>query len=204
MSVTIRVADTFDNLERAFRDLVPAERRNAAYARAINKAIAQARTQWVRHISKSAQLPYAYVRRATAVFHASAARPVATLTVSGRYLTLFRYAEAAGGKPFLLPSGVVAGRWGLHRGAFIARMPTGHVGVFARNGKKMRPPKDKRDAVRELWGPSVPRPLLNARKTDFTPEATKAISDKINEVILPLALHEIGREIDRVKARHGV
>lgn len=197
MSVTIRVADTFDNLERAFRDLVPAERRNAAYARAINKAIAQARTQWVRYISKSAQLPYAYVRRATVVFHASAARPVATLTVSGRYLTLFRYAEAAGGKPFLLPSGVVAGRWGLHRGAFIARMPNGHISIFVRRSKKRLP-------IKQLYGPSVPRPLLNARKTDFTPEATKAISDKINEVILPLALHEIGREIDRVKARHGV
>ncbi|CUA90199.1 Prophage minor tail protein Z (GPZ) [Chelatococcus sambhunathii] len=204
MSVTVRVTDTFDKLERAFRDLVPVERRNAAYARAINKAVAQARTQWVRFIVKSTQLPYGYVRSATVVFNASAARPTATLTVSGRYLTLFRYALAAGGKPFLLPSGVVAGRWGMHRGAFIAKMPNGHIGVFARNGKKMLPPKGKRDAIKQLYGPSVPRPLLDERKVGFNKDAAKVITDKVGEVILPLALHEIGREIDRVKARHGV
>ena len=197
MSVTVRVTDTFDKLERAFRDLVPVERRNAAYARAINKAVAQARTQWVRFIVKSTQLPYGYVRSATVVFNASAARPTATLTVSGRYLTLFRYALAAGGKPFLLPSGVVAGRWGMHRGAFIAKMPNGHIGIFARTSKKRLP-------LKQLYGPSVPRPLLDERKVGFNKDAAKVITDKVGEVILPLALHEIGREIDRVKARHGV
>ncbi|WP_276199037.1 phage tail protein [Chelatococcus sp. XZ-Ab1] len=197
MSVTVRVTDTFDKLERAFRDLVPVERRNAAYARAINKAVAQARTQWVRFIVKSTQLPYGYVRSATVVFNASAARPTAMLTVSGRYLTLFRYALAAGGKPFLLPSGVVAGRWGMHRGAFIAKMPNGHIGIFARTSKKRLP-------LKQLYGPSVPRPLLDERKVGFNKDAAKVITDKVGEVILPLALHEIGREIDRVKARHGV
>jgi len=197
MSVTVRVTDTFDKLERAFRDLVPVERRNAAYARAINKAVAQARTQWVRFIVKSTQLPYGYVRSATVVFNASAARPTATLMVSGRYLTLFRYALAAGGKPFLLPSGVVAGRWGMHRGAFIAKMPNGHIGIFARTSKKRLP-------LKQLYGPSVPRPLLDERKVGFNKDAAKVITDKVGEVILPLALHEIGREIDRVKARHGV
>lgn len=197
MSVTVRVTDTFDKLERAFRDLVPVERRNAAYARAINKAVAQARTQWVRFIVKSTQLPYGYVRSATVVFNASAARPTATLTVSGRYLTLFRYALAAGGKPFLLPSGVVAGRWGMHRGAFIAKMPNGHIGIFARTSKKRLP-------LKQLYGPSVPRPLLDERKVGFNKDAAKIITDKVGEVILPLAMHELGREIDRVKARHGV
>ncbi len=198
MSVTLRVnVDHIAQLERAFRDLIPPDRRNAALARAVNKAAEQGKTQWVRFVSKRNDLPYSYVNKATMLWRAHAARPEAMITVSGRYLTLFRYAMAAGGKPFLVPRGVIAGKWGLHRRAFIAKMPNGHIGIFARTSKKRLP-------LKQLYGPSVPRPLLDERKAGINNEAAKVITDKVQDVILPLALHEIGREIDRVKARHGV
>ena len=68
--------------------------------------------------------------------------------------------------PAIGVSGVVRRKTGRKkwRGAFVARMGTGHVGVFRRvPEKKMRNSRDQ--AIRELYGPSAARILVNGRYT---------------------------------------
>jgi hypothetical protein len=54
--------------------------------------------------------------------------------------------------------GVTVRGWGRHRGAFVATMKSGHVGIFRRVGEDRAP-------VREVWGPN---PAWEVFKNDQT------------------------------------
>lgn len=97
--------------------------------------------------------PEADVRRALRIEPASAGRLVARVVASGRPMPLIKF-DAQQTSTGVSVS-VLNGRKTI-TGAFIARMPGGHEGVFVREraaGGKSR--------VRELYGPSVANGLAN-------------------------------------------
>jgi hypothetical protein len=122
-----------------------------AVARALNRAIASANTVMVRAVAEDMGLKQADVRKQIIVRRAVAdavlTRMLASLEARGARLPLIAFKARAGrgGVRARLPGGA-----GHYPRAFIATMPSGHVGVFQRKAAPRLP-------IVELHGPSIPK-----------------------------------------------
>ncbi len=145
------------------------------FVRALNRAVASARTVMVREIARDTGLRSKDVRDALLMSEATQNRPEARLAASLKKIPLIKF-RARG--PF--PSrgrgrGVtyrLTGSRGRHPNAFIARMKSGHEGVFKRadsTSHKSAAAWSKNLPIIELHGPSLGhvfakyRPLAAAR-----------------------------------------
>jgi hypothetical protein len=139
---------------RALGDRAP-----LAAARALNKSIASVQTQAVRDVAGDLGIAQKDVRRGMAIQRATRATLRATLTVTGRRIPLIAF-RARGPEPSR-GRGRVTYRIGASprttvAGAFIARMLSGHRGVFKRRAVPRLP-------IVELFGPSLPRVFTRAK-----------------------------------------
>lgn len=132
-----------------------------ASLRATNRAISSARAYMVQNIAKDTGLKSGDVRSAIPLREATEGRPVARIAASIKRIPLYKF-----GATGQLPSrgkgrGVsYRGEGGRQRiqSAFLAKMSSGHVGVYMRvAGGKRRGPKPQRSQlpIRELFGPSL-------------------------------------------------
>lgn len=121
----------------------------ALVARALNRAGGSARTLMVREVSRDLRLKAATVRDRILVRQASADRLVYRLAASLKRIPVYAF-DARGPLPSRGQGRGVTAKTPARRypHAFLARMRSGHVGVFQRVGRK-------RLAIRELMGPSV-------------------------------------------------
>ncbi|MDQ0472803.1 phage tail protein [Labrys wisconsinensis] len=188
--ISIQVGGTIAALEAAFRDLVQADRRNRAYAAAINHTGDRVVMKAVRYAAAKTQLPVRYVKTQVRTYPAGPAKLTWEMVAKGPYITLYKFAQLAGGSARQTAKGVIVPKWGMHRHAFVAGMKTGHIGVFARKGKSRLP-------IKQLYGPAVPKPLLED-------EARTLLEQEVDTRLSARMLHELGREIDRIKAARGV
>jgi hypothetical protein len=112
-----------------------------ATMRSLNRAADGLRTDASREIRKEYQIKAKDLTPAFATKKASKADLVAVVSASGRPLALYAFGARQ------VKSGVsVAVRKGTRkvlRRAFIARMPSGHIGVFMRDGSKRLPISEK-------------------------------------------------------------
>jgi minor tail protein Z (GPZ) len=124
-----------------------------AVARAVNRTASAERTQAKRAIAADTGLRAKDVDAALKVENATPDRLKAFITVSGRRIRLIAFG-ARGPEPsrgrgrgvsYRLPKGR-----GRHAQAFIARMKSGHRGVFVRATPHRLP-------ILELFGPSLPK-----------------------------------------------
>lgn len=137
-----------DEWDRAVDEL--GERALRAGARALNRTAATVRTFMARTVAQDLGLG---VRTVSEQLRVEQAKPVeglllARITVTGAQIPLYDFkarASKGGGVIARLPP-PGAGRY---PEAFIARMKSGHVGVFQRKGRPRLP-------IRELRGPSLP------------------------------------------------
>lgn len=131
--------------------------------RAMNRAIDAARTVMVREIARDTGLKQKDVREALRVQHANFDQPVAELAAKLKRIPLYDFAARG---PF--PSrGRGRGVSYLRRGvrttfpeAFIARMDSGHMGVFTRGATPARKSSgawSKNLPIQEQFGPSLGR-----------------------------------------------
>lgn len=178
------------DLTQALGSLVDDDRRAAATARAFNHSGRQLVTAGSRAIARETQLPVRYVRSRIRETLAAPGSLLWAMRVAEPYLTLAKFADVAGGILRQTSKGVTVSKWGFHRSAFIATMPTGHTGVYKRLGKKRFP-------LKELWGPNMAKPLQ-------LPEVVAELEALLDEKLPARILHEIGREIDAAKAAYGV
>lgn len=125
-----------------------------AIARALNRATASMRTVQTRGIAKDLGLAQAPIRKAMTIDQATASHHVAKLIATGARIPLYAFKPSpkdpqvrrrTGGVSYRLPGGR-----GRVPNAFIARMDSGHIGVFVRKGRRRLP-------IRELFGPSIPQ-----------------------------------------------
>lgn len=145
-----------------------------ALVRAMNRGIGAGRTLMVSRIAKDTGLKSKDVRAALPMTEATLNRPLARLAASLKRIPLYKFG-ARGPMPsrgrgrgvsYKLP-----GSGGRQRveDAFIAQMPSGHVGVF----KRRRP---ARLPIQELFGPSLGRVFAKYR-----PEALARAEDVTRE-----------------------
>lgn len=146
-----------------------------AIARAINRSVVTTRAVLARDISGDTGLKVSAVKEQLKVTDAQPDRLIAQIRVSGKPIPLIDF------KARQTRTGVTARLPGTKRyqGAFIARMKSGHRGVFKRvpNGKR-RGPKPHRSQlpIYELHGPSLPKVF-----TKFTPSALKAGEESLQK-----------------------
>lgn len=173
--------------------------RNTALVRALNKTADQVLVAGSREVRKAGyKLKAADIKSAMRVKRASQSRLTASVIASGRPVPLIQYGARQTSKGVTVS--VLNGRK-LIPGAFIAKMPTGHIGVFVREpgGKHKKVMKAGKASwhqlpIRELFGPAIPDALSNA-----------GVRDAVQELIatkFPVILeHEHAWLAKRVKAR---
>ena len=125
---------------------------------ALNRTATQVQSGAVKSVAKETGLKQKDVKAAFKRTKANFRRLTATVAASGRHLNLARFAARQTRR------GVTAKAWGkrkLYRGTFIGN--TGRT-VFVRSKRK--------GGIRGVWGPSIPRTMLQ-----------RATRDAINDVV---------------------
>lgn len=120
---------------------------DAAAVRALNRTATTVRAEAVKRIRERYNLKAAAVRKQIRINRARRGRLVSEVLVSGRHIPLYDFAARQ------VKRGVtvrVTKQRKEVKGAFIATMPGGHVGVFVRRGKSRLP-------IRELFSISLPQ-----------------------------------------------
>lgn len=135
-----------------FLDLAP-KKTSVAILRSVKRGTQAARTQAARLVSKDMGLRVSDARKAIEMTPPNAKTVAGTLRASLSRIPLIKFG-AKGPRPSRGKGRGVSyrskgGRKTL-RSAFLARMKTGHEGVFKRAGRKRLP-------IRELFGPSIGR-----------------------------------------------
>jgi len=122
-----------------------------AAARAINRTLSQVKMGAVRElkdeIGSTTGLSSAGLRKSIKERKATRYRLRGELIPSGRAIPLIRFGARQ------VKQGVTAKAWGkrkLYKGTFVAKMPSGHKGVYKRTGNKRLP-------IKEMYGPALPK-----------------------------------------------
>jgi len=179
------------HLEKVISDLP------AAAARALNKTITGLRTEVTAEVRSRYAVKAKDVRGTMRVIKAHKRNPEARLKIrTARSIPLVsfnalprapRTTRPAQGKPGVtvrvLASG---GRKKLHK-VFVARMGSGHVGIYERTSKKSLP-------IRELYGPTF-LPYLQRDTVD------ERITDRVNDRLWKNLEHEADRELKKAGLR---
>lgn len=113
---------------------------------ALNRTAATVQGRAVREIAKDIGAKQKVVREAVGIRKASQSKPEAEVVARGKRIPIYDLTARQTQKGATYRSG--AGRR-LIPSAFIARMRSGHLGVFKRESKKRLP-------IVELFGPSIP------------------------------------------------
>lgn len=155
-----------------------------AVVNAINRAAESARTEAVRKVRERYYVKAKDVRETIRIIKATYENQAAVIYAKGSPLTLSKFritpskpSTKRRKKPII--ARVVRGEGGPIPGAFVARMQSGHIGVFKRAGKTRLP-------IQELYGPSVPQMLGHESVTEYVEEKAK---EKLEERLE----HEINR-----------
>jgi hypothetical protein len=162
-----------------------------AEIRAVNRAAKAAKTSLVREILSRYNIKRDRVEETISIFGAGAGHPFASVASRGRprVLSYFRTRpNVESGPPFRRPgAGVWAqvkkGEGGNIPHAFLARMRSGHVGVFLRPGSGDYP-------IDQRSGPSVPQMAGNRDVVVTVEERAMGILDRT-------FLHEVRRALGR-------
>jgi hypothetical protein len=120
---------------------------DAATVTALNRTITSTQTEANRKIRERYSLRASAVRKQMRIGRASKARLFAELIVTGRRIPLVEFSARQNSKGVSVK---VTRERKTVKTAFIARMKSGHVGVFARTSKKRLP-------IEELFSISLPR-----------------------------------------------
>jgi len=183
VSLKLELHDFDDQLAKLARPGAP-------IARALNRSINSGRTLATRLIASDLGLKVGDVREFVSVQEARADRLEASVQVSARRIPLIKFG-AAGPDPhadatqpgFRGVTVKMKGGAGHYFKAFIARMPSGHVGVFQRRGRRRLP-------IDQLHGPSPWRAYQKHQPT---------VVARVQEQLAKTLPHEIEYAVSRAQ-----
>lgn len=168
-------AGDFWRLSREFAQL-PSEIRAIVTTRAMRRVADMGRTQIVRRIAERIDVGANVVRART---HAQELGGQAIVSVRSKWIPLSELGARQ------TRAGVSVRLRGSYRSAFMARMGSGHAGVFRRDGKARLP-------ISELFGPNP------ANDVATSPDIYQQLIDRVAEThVLPRLLHELGQALPR-------
>lgn len=166
-------------LSRAIRKL-PGEIRAKAFARAGRRVTEMARTRYIRRASPRLKLSQRVVReKTTARFNAGG--NTSEVVVRSGWIPLYKLGATQTSK------GVRVRLRGSYRSAFIAKMNSGHVGVFSNTGG-YNAASGRNNAIQELFGPNPAHDITNNDAVYLA-----VLAEVIDEAMAPRVLHEIDR-----------
>lgn len=176
MAALIRYdAADFWRLSREFARL-PHEIKAIVTTRAMRRVADMGRTQVVRRLVERIDVPAGVVRSRT---HAQEIGGQAIVSIRSKWIALHELGARQ------TRTGVTVRLRGSYRSAFIARMGSGHAGVFRRDGKARLP-------ISELFGPNP------ANDVATSPDVYQQLIDQVAEThVLPRLLHEMGQALPR-------
>lgn len=134
-----------------------------AQANALNRTIAGMRTDATRLIVPQSGLKRPQVFKSFTLIKASprSASPSAQVIIRGAPVPIYQFSakptapmtgKTRGGVSFRVGSGRA-----VYRHAFVGKMVSGHVGVFQRTSGRFMTSNPNRQAIGEMFGPSVPQ-----------------------------------------------
>ncbi|CAI2936143.1 phage tail protein [Aminobacter niigataensis] len=170
-------ASDFTDLSRAIARL-PEEIRVKAASRAMRRVADMARSRIVKRSAERVDIPQARVRALTTA-HMNAGGRTAEVVMRSGWIPLFKLGATQTAK------GVRVKMRGSFRSAFIAKMGSGHAGVFRREGKDRLP-------IRELFGPNPAHDITNNDQV-----YVQVLAEVIESHLLPRYLHEVDRLLPR-------
>ena len=160
-----------------------------AMASAINRAAQSGRTEAVKKVRERYIVKASTVREPLKIERASSSSPIAILRAVGRVIPLSKFkirpSKPTPGRSKPVTATVIKGKGGTIPKAFVARMPTGHVGVYRRKGRPRLP-------IMELYGPSVPQMIGNE-------EVMRALEEKAQQTLDERMEHDITRLLEGIK-----
>ena len=168
-----------------------------AQTRAMNSAIRRGKTAAKRSIARQRFLSAKQAEAGLSTRFATETNMVTAITGRGRMLPLTKLKTGVS-NPRQQALGVKAntrtGKRTLIGGAFIARMPSGHIGVFVRSATGGGPRRVPRLPIQELRLPSIAHTLTNEETVD-------AITEVYGEVYEKQLFNQLNAAIRRANAR---
>jgi hypothetical protein len=155
-------------------------------SRAINRAAETARTEAARKVREKYYIGYGDVLKTINIRKASESSPQAIVTSRGHAVPLMAF-RVTPNQPQKRKAPIVVrvkrgGGGPVRGGAFVGRMPSGHLGVFLRAGKRRLP-------INELFGPPIPE-MLGSK------DVAEWVEQKAQERLDERLDHEINRELE--------
>lgn len=176
-------------LERAIRGL-PGEIKTKAIARAMRRMRDMAKTRVVKRTAERVKLSQKQVRELTTASFNAGGNTIEIIEKSG-WIGLYKLGATQ------TRLGVRVRLRGSYRHAFIAAVKAGkkgatHTGVWRRVPGEMMESNDKKEAIRELFGPNP------ANDVTSNPEVyLNTLAEIIQDHLAPRVLHEIDRLLPR-------
>lgn len=177
-------AEQIDRAERLLGHIPGAAPK--AMARAINRATESARTEAARKVRSMYYISQKDVTATIKIYPATPSDLSAMVVSRGNLIALTKF-RVTPNKPQPkrrreIIVRVKRGAGGPIKKAFVARMKSGHVGVFKRAGKQRYP-------IDQLYGPSIPEMIGN-------PTVTGWVEEKARERLDQRLDHEIKRALE--------
>jgi hypothetical protein len=168
----------WEQVRRAIERL-PQEVKGKAMRRAMTRMAQMARPKIVARSAEHTKLPKEVVAKLTTA-HFNAGGNTSQVTVESGWIPLRRLGAVQNA------SGVFVNLRGSYRHAFIAAFKSGHVGVMRRiPGTKMSS-NEKKEQIRELWGPNPAHAITN------NPDVyLDVLAELIQERLYPRFVHEL-------------
>lgn len=165
--------------------------------RAMNSAVRSAKVIAKRQIGAKRNLSAKQAEAGLTIVFATETRPTVAIKGRGRMLALTALKQGVSG-PKQFPLGtkatVARGKRTLIKGAFIARMPSGHIGVFVRTKTGGGPRRTPRLPIQEQVVPSIAHTLVE-------PDVVEAIIDRYRAVYIPRLSKQLSSAIRRANDR---
>jgi len=158
-----------------------------AMSNAINRAADTARTEAARKVRENYYIRHSDVLATIKIYRAQPSDLTSKVVSRGHAVNLFKF-RVTPNRPqpkrkIPIVVRVKQGEGGPVKRAFVAKMGSGHVGVFQRAGKRRLP-------VQELYGPPIPQML-------GSPSVTQWVEQKAAERLDERLDHEINRLLER-------
>lgn len=149
-----------------------------ATMRAINRTLDSVQTQAVRGIAQDLGVIQRVVRETLRIYRATRASLRGSLQARGKRIALmdFKARQTRAGVSYTMQ-----GTRKVAAHTFIAKMRSGHTGVFMRKGAKRLP-------VKELFGPSVPHVFRKHITAALRQYAAEALAKNLNHEVAFLLL----------------
>lgn len=177
-------AEQIDRAERLLGHIPGAAPK--AMARAINRATESARTEAARKVRSMYYITQKDVKSTIKVYPASPGDLSALVVSRGNLIALTKFRITPKKPQPKRKSDIIVrvkrGSGGPVKKAFVAKMKSGHTGVFRRAGKQRYP-------INQMYGPSIPEMIGN-------PTVTGWVEEKARERLDQRLEHEIKRALE--------